>query len=158
MKTAIVVASKHGTTVEIARRISDALGGHAHILNLDDDHHPDVSSYDVVVLGTPIYAGEPRAQMRAYPKMVDLSGKKVGLFVSGMLPSAEEKAKQLADAYPTDLRERAVTAKHLGGAFQFDKLGRFERFVVKRFAKARADVDAIDDYAITEFARELAAG
>ena len=157
MKTAIVVASKHGTTVEIARRISDALGGDAQIFNLDDDPHPNVTDYNTVVLGTAIYAGDPRAQMKAYLKLVDLSGKRLGLFISGMLPSADQQAKQLEDAFPAGLHEQAVTAKYLGGAYQFDKLSRFERFVVKRFAKAHEDVDAIDDDSIAEFARELAA-
>ena len=156
MKTAIVVASKHGTTVQIARRISNALGSSAQIFNLDSNPHPNVADYDTVVLGTAIYAGGPRAQMRAYHKLVDLSGKKLGLFISGMLPGADQQAKQLEDAFPADLRKQAVAAKYLGGAYQFDKLGRFERFVVKRFAKTSTVVDAIDDDAIAEFTRELA--
>ncbi|MCL1870271.1 MAG: flavodoxin domain-containing protein [Promicromonosporaceae bacterium] len=157
MRAAVVVASKYGTTLEIGRRVAAALGGDVPVLNLDENHHPDVSAYDTVVLGTAIYAGRPRAPMSAFARTADLSGKQVGLFVSGMLPGDKERADELAGAYPESVTEAAAVSAFLGGAFQFDQLNRFERFVVKRFAKATSDVDAIDDHAIERFAQTLRA-
>lgn len=158
MRAAVVVASKHGTTVEIGRRVAQALGGDVPVLDLaDHHHHPDVSGYDTVVLGTAVYAGQPRAQMKAFTQLADLGGKRLGLFVSGMLPDADARATELAAAFPPALNDSATATAFLGGAFQFDKLNRFERFVVKRFAKVTTDVDAIDDRAIGAFAQALLA-
>ncbi|WP_165350478.1 flavodoxin domain-containing protein [Xylanimonas protaetiae] len=157
MRAAVVVASKHGTTLEIGRRVARALGADVPVLDLAEDQHPDLAAYDTVVLGTAIYAGQPRAHMKAFAQIADLDEKRLGLFVSGMVPADGAREEELAAAYPPALRDRATAAAFLGGSFQFDKLNRFERFVVKRVAKATADVDAIDDRAIDRFARELVA-
>jgi menaquinone-dependent protoporphyrinogen oxidase len=155
VRAAVVVASKHGTTVEIGRRVARALGGDVPVLDLADNPHPDLAGYDTVVLGTAIYGGQPRATMKAFAHVADLSQKRVGLFVSGMQPETGDAS--LTAAYPASLAAAAAARAFLGGSFQLDKLNRFERFVVKRFAKVTTDVDAIDDRAVEEFARTLLA-
>ncbi len=158
MRAAVVVASKHGTTVEIGRRIADALGGDVPVLNLADHDHPDISRYDTVVLGTAVYDGAPREQMTSFAQNADLGEKRLGLFVSGMAPRAQARQEELATAFPPALSERAAATAFLGGALQFDKLDPAELSAVKELAKASADVDAIDDRAIAHFAQALLAG
>lgn len=53
-KCLVVYASKYGSTQEVAQAVADGLG--AAIADANDD--PDVRSYDLVVLGSPIYGGD----------------------------------------------------------------------------------------------------
>ena len=159
----VVVASKHGTTAEIGRRIAQALGG-AELVNLADGA-PQVAGYDTVVLGTPIYAGQPMSQVKAFARTLlddgaaggGLDGARLGLFASGVIKEPQERAKELADAFPAPLRDRAAVTEFLPGGYRFAALKAFERFIIKRVTKSDADVDLIDDDAITAFAAALRA-
>lgn len=53
-KHLVVYTSKYGSTREVAQAVADGL--QAKIANADDN--PDVRSYDLVVLGSPIYGGD----------------------------------------------------------------------------------------------------
>ena len=150
---AVVFASKYGTTREIARRIADGLGG-AHLHDLADGA-PDLTGYDTVVLGTAVYAGRPLAAMTTYVASGALDGKRVALFVCGMEPDPARRAQEVAAAYPPALANRSGATAFLGGRFQFARMTRLERFIVKRIAKVSTDVDAIDQSAIDDFVTRL---
>ncbi|WP_162616353.1 flavodoxin domain-containing protein [Xylanimonas allomyrinae] len=152
----MVIATKHGTTAEIGARVARALGADVPVLDLAEERDPDLCAFNTVVLGTAVYVSQPLAPMKAFLSAADLGGKRLGLFVSGMVPGPDDRSKELVAAYPPQLRERAVVSAFLSGAFRLDRLNRFERFVVKKTAKVTSDVDAVDDAAIEVFARELA--
>ena len=154
MSTLVVVASKHGTTAEVGRRIAQHLGEGTVVHDLADGA-PDLCGVDTVVLGTAIYAGMPMKAMKQYAAAADFDCRKVALFAVGMLPDADKRAEQLANAYPAALRERAVAATFLPGRFLMDRLSAFERFTIKWVAKSKQDVDAIDDEAIASFAKAV---
>lgn len=186
MKSAIVFASKHGTTAEIAHRIARELGtghpgdptpGHAGeatpspstpdtdtpadqdvtVLDLADGT-PDLAGFDLVVLGTPVYAGRPMSTMRSFLRSGSVPDTaRLELFVTGMVPEPEAREKELSEAYPAGVRERAVARGFLGGRFRLSTLNRFERFVVARIAKTHSDVEAIDEEALQRFVSELRA-
>jgi len=210
MKSAVVFASKHSTTADIAQRIAhglrdaqpedqDVAGGDKEtqaseppttepqtpgtattdgqtpeaqssqprpsesqapephdvvVLDLADGT-PDLTPFDLVVLGTPIYAGQPLPAMRDLIRTGIPDTARLGLFVIGMVPDAEGRVRELANAYPEELRERATAVGFLGGRLRFSRMNRFERFVVTRMAKTRTDVDAIEEDALSRFVSEL---
>lgn len=155
MSTAIVYASKHGTTAEIARRIATQTGGDTTLFDLADGS-PDLSAFSTVVLGTAIYMGQPRSTMKAFCGTAKLSDKRLGLFVCGMEPDPSKQTEELVNAFPADLRKQAMTHAFLPGRFLHSAMNMAERFITKRVAKTNQDVDAIDDDAITRFAMSLA--
>ncbi len=53
-KCLVVFGSKYGSTAEVAQAIADGLGADS----ADAASQPDVGSYDVIVIGSPIYAGD----------------------------------------------------------------------------------------------------
>lgn len=53
-KCLVVFGSKYGSTAEVARAIADGLGAEV----VDVAGKPDVAEYDVIVIGSPIYAGD----------------------------------------------------------------------------------------------------
>jgi len=160
MKSAVVFASKHSTTADIAQRIArelqDARPGDPDVVVHDlADGTPDLASFDLVVLGTPIYAGQPLPAMKDLVRVGIPGTARVALFLIGMVPDAEGRERELANTYPAELRARAVAVGFLGGRLRLSRMNRFERFVVTRMAKTRTDVDAIDEDALSRFVSEL---
>lgn len=154
MSTAIVYASKHGATAEIAKRIGSHIGSGSRLFDLADGN-PDLTGFGTVILGTAIYAGQPTSAMKKYLQSADLAGKTLGLFVCGMEADATKRAEETLAAYPEDLRSQAAATVFLPGRYQFSKMNMAERFIIKRIAKTNQDVDAIDDRAIAAFAESL---
>lgn len=160
MKSAVVFASKHSTTADIAQRIArelqDARPGDPDVVVHDlADGTPDLASFDLVVLGTPIYAGQPLPAMKDLVRVGIPGTARVALFLIGMVPDAEGRERELANTYPEELRARAVAVGFLGGRLRLSRMNRFERFVVTRMAKTRTDVDAIDEDALSRFVSEV---
>jgi menaquinone-dependent protoporphyrinogen oxidase len=88
MKVLVVVASKHGSTREIAETIAQEL--QTELLQVElkaPEEVKDISGYDAVVLGSAIYAGSwlPEAKAFAATNQVALSKMPVWVFSSGPL-------------------------------------------------------------------------
>jgi menaquinone-dependent protoporphyrinogen oxidase len=60
MKTAIIYASKHGTTEKVAQAIADKLKKttDVELFSLKKNPNPKISEFDMIILGSPIYAGQ----------------------------------------------------------------------------------------------------
>lgn len=72
------------------------------------------ADYDLVIIGQPVWAGNPTPAIRTYLNKNDLSGKKVALFFSDSnLGQAVEKTKALMPN-STFVSELALPAKELG--------------------------------------------
>jgi len=154
MKTAIVYASKHGATAEIAQRLASRLGSQASLFDLATGQ-PDINDYDTVILGSGIYAGRKVAQMNKFLETADLSEKRLGLFISGMLQAADQRQAELQAAYPADLIDQAQASAFLGGRVIMSKLGFAERSIIRLVAKIKSDIDTIDNQAIDEFVEQM---
>jgi menaquinone-dependent protoporphyrinogen oxidase len=156
VNTAIVYTTKHGTTAEVAARIAEALGGAA-LIDLAVTPAPDLSGFDAVVVGGPVYAGQPAKPLKAFvtAQAATLLSKPLAVFVCGMEPDPAKRAAEIAAAFPEALRDHAVGTWFAGGQFLFDRLGCLERAIVKRIAHTSESVHAIDDEAIADLARAL---
>ena len=159
MKTAIIYASKHGTTENVASRIAEKLTetNGIELFSLNKNPNPDISGFEMVILGAPIYAGQPVKKMKDFCKANEsvLLQKKTGLFVCGMEPEKEKREKELKEAYPASLYQKAEVTGFLGGAFIFEQMNFFERFIIKRISKINRTVRRIDWDAIDAFVERL---
>jgi len=156
MATAIVYASKHGATGDIADLLARELGEDTVVMNLAEGQVV-LDGFDTVVLGTAIYAGQPVKAMGQFAKAFDWTGKEVALFVCGMEPGADKRVQELERAYPEALRAHAKAARFMTGRFRFGEMNKAERFIIARVAKTKEDVDAVDLAAIAEFAAQIRA-
>ncbi len=98
MKILVTVASKHGSTYEIAETICTEL--RAHHIDAEVKEAGAISSlggYDAVILGSAIYAGDwlPQAKSFAKKYRAVLAQKPLWLFSSG--PLGEEHAQPVND-------------------------------------------------------------
>ena len=159
MKTAIIYASKHGTTetvaVSIAKKLSE--NNEVELFSIKKNPNPDISDFGTVILGTPIYAGQASGKMQKFCKNNEqaLLQKKTGLFVCGMEPDRAKREKELADAYPAVLSENAAATGFLGGAFKFEEMNFMERFLINKISKTNESVSRIDTNAIEVFVEQL---
>jgi len=159
MKTAIIYASKHGTTEKVARSIAEKLMKASEIEMFSLKKNPNfyISEFETVILGSSIYAGQASRKMKAFCKANEsvLLQKKIGLFVCGMHPDKEQQEKELKEAYPEILQEKAVATGFLGGEFLFEQLNFLERLIIKEVAKENSSVHQIDWKAIDSFVGKL---
>ncbi|MDR1790292.1 MAG: flavodoxin domain-containing protein [Propionibacteriaceae bacterium] len=135
MTTAVVFASKHGTTAQVADQIAEALDG-ATLIDLGVNPSPELGSFDAIVVGGPVYAGQPMKALKSFlaAHANTLLAKPLALFVCGMEPDPAKRDAEIAATYGEPLSSHAVGVWFAGGAFRFDKLGFLEKAIVKRIA------------------------
>jgi menaquinone-dependent protoporphyrinogen oxidase len=159
MRIAIIYATKYGTTEEVARLIAAQLIGSnaVELVSLKENPSPDISGYEIMILGTPIYASQPNKKMKTFCKSNEslLLQKKTALFVCGMEPDPSKREKELLDAYSEELRNKASTTRFLGGAFLFEKMNFAERFIIKKIANTQQTVHRILQEEIDAFVKQI---
>lgn len=158
MKTIVVYDTKHGTTRKVAQKLAEAIGQEASTCDLSQGGRPDLSSFDTVVLGGPVYAGSwsRRATAFARANQAVLAGKRFAAFASGY--AIDQGKAALQSALPPHLASAAVSLASLGGAYVFKQMGAFERFIVKLVSKSTADASSVDGAAIAGLARAVKGG
>ena len=159
MKTAIIYASKHGTTEKVVGAIVEKLKetNETTLFPLQKNTNPDISGFGMVILGSSIYAGQASRKMKTFCRKNEsilLQGK-TGLFVCGMHPDTKQREKELKDAYPAALLENAIATGFLGGEFLFEQMNFFERLIIKKISKVNRTVRRIDWDAIDDFVQQL---
>ena len=159
MRTAIVYASKHGTTEKVARQIQQKLGeDKAQLFNLKNNPKFYLSHFEQVILGGSIHAGQIQKRMKDYYQQntPELLEKRLGLFLCCM--HEEEAENQFNNVYPQVLRNHAISKKVMGGEFRFDKMNFFEKAIVKKIAGINESVSKINETKIQEFINEMKNG
>jgi menaquinone-dependent protoporphyrinogen oxidase len=157
MKTLIAYATKHGTAREVAYRLADSANGAVTVYDVADrkEKQPNIADYDIVVLGSSVYAGKfPKQMGRFILGNIDaIAQKKLAMFLVGAMK--ESGTKGLAEAMPERLRDKILKAEKFGGAFRWKRLSTFERFIVSNVMKVREDYSNVDWDRVEGFAREL---
>lgn len=103
MKIGIIVHSNTGNTLQVANKLKTQLSSKGYIVNLeciqalDEDsksnenielvHAPDITEYDVIILGAPVRAFSLSPVMMKYLNQLEsMEDKKVGCFVTQFFP------------------------------------------------------------------------
>jgi menaquinone-dependent protoporphyrinogen oxidase len=161
LRVLIAVASRHGSTQEIARRIQAGLERAGFDVELEEmNTFPDPAVFDAVILGSAIYMGNWMGEAREYVQRYQevLNDGTVWMFSSGPLGdpdlTPQDDPKRLpAQLGIVDLKDHRIFA----GALDPATLGIGER-IVTRMVKAPSgdfrDWDAIDSWA-NDIAQEL---
>lgn len=156
MKTLIAYSSKHGCTEACARMLAEHLEGKVDRLNLKEFCDVDLSPYDTVVLGSPIYVGKILKEVDSFAvnNLDELQQKKLGLFICGMQEEHTVK-EELAVNYPEKLQKKAVAKEWFGGSYDFNDMNFIERMITRKVAKIDQDVSNIRKETIIQFAETL---
>lgn len=140
---AIVFASKHGTTQKVAKYLASKVKG-AVLFDLKKNDNPDLSQFSKVVVGGPIYAGKLNSKVAHFCRKhtLELLQRKLTLFICGMNVKAYQE--ELEHAFPEILIKHAATACVVGGEFNIERLGFFERFLVRKISGVTQSVSQLD--------------
>lgn len=135
MTALVAVASRHGSTREIAKAIADELRAMGIVTDLREAAAVDqIDGYDAVILGSAVYMGRwmPEAKSFANRHRARLAALPVWLFSSGPLgpeetPASVSPGDLAAMQEATGAREHVVFA----GSLDLQTVSLFERLVIK---------------------------
>ena len=156
MKTIIIYATNYGSTKLIAEKIANELTDTT-LHNITSTERFSLKDYDCVILGSPLKAGIIRKEIKNFAKIneKELMTKRLGLFVSGMMPSGEEL--YFSKNYSPELIDAAIVTSFLGGVYDPSKCNILERFMFRTAALLDSYTDRIERDKIFAFADELSA-
>jgi len=154
MKTLILYATKYGATKEIAEKIATLVEG-SQIYNVKEKNIPHLEPYDCIFLGSSVYAGSIRKEMKEYITLNKnmLKDKKLALFLSGM--GTESSEKVFKDNFPAELLETAISKEILGGIFDPQKANKLEKTIFKLVAKQGDYKSTINQDKIKAFVKSV---
>jgi menaquinone-dependent protoporphyrinogen oxidase len=157
MKVLVSVASRHGSTAEIAKAIAAALGSAGIEADVrQPEEVASVASYDGVVLGSGVYAGRWLASVKQLieREAAALATRPVWLFSSGPLGDPAKPEHDPEDIELLLKRTHAVGHRTFAGKVDKRDLGIAEKAI---FAVVRAPEGDFRPWpAITEWAAEIA--
>jgi menaquinone-dependent protoporphyrinogen oxidase len=158
MKVLIAVASRHGSTREIADTIAEELRANGNVAGVRDMTAAEcIAEYDAVILGSAVYAGQwlPEARRFVVRQRERLAELPVWLFSSGPTgvdpwpPGEPDGVAELAEAIGA--RERVLFT----GKLNLQALGFVDRVIVQAIHAPEGDFR--DWSAIRNWARGIAA-
>ena len=158
MKAVIVTASKHGATTGVAHAICDELSRHGWFaLSASPGDAPGPEGFDVVVLGSAIYAGRWMSPQKEYIEkhQAALRRKPVFLFSSGPLGSPPRPEEPPADAAVVSRLTQAREHVTFAGKLVVADLSLAERAMTKLVNAPEGDFRPWDD--IRAWARRIVA-
>jgi len=158
MRTLIVYATKYGCTEKCAEKLAGKLEGEVDLRNLRSGRIADLAPYDRVVIGGSMYMGKIQKEVGRFctEHLGELKEKKLGLFICAMA-EGEDAAKELNEAFPSELASAAAAREVFGGEFVFSKMNFLHKMIVKKIAKTDQDVLKLSEESIDRFARSLQA-
>lgn len=165
MKTVIVYSSRYGSTEKCAGALAQKLGGSADLFNLKAKKAIDLSRYDRVIIGSPVYMGKLLSEVSAFctRNMEALQKTNLGLFICSM-GAGEVAEQELAKAFAPQLLEQAKARGCFGGAINYKQMNLFHKMITNMIAKADTNFPALDadknasfisEEGITQFARQM---
>jgi len=159
MKILVAVASRHGSTRDIADALALELGTAGHDVDVQTiEDSPTVEGYDAAVIGSAVYMGNwlPQAVNFVDRHQAQLAAMPVWLFSSGPLGSDDPQPKG-EPAHLDQLIGRTGARGHRTFVGKLDKaeLGFGERLIAR--AVGAPDGDFRDWAAIKVWAHEIAA-
>jgi menaquinone-dependent protoporphyrinogen oxidase len=157
MKKLIVYGTKTGTTENCAMKIKADLGDRdVEMLNLNAGHRPDVSDYEIVIIGTPIYMGRINGKVKSFLlKNHDvLMQKDIHFFVCG-LARGDEGVELFRKQIPEDLFNHAVQVRQLGSEIHPERLNPLYRTIIKKIVESEKPPIGLLNAEIDEFAKGI---
>ena len=153
MKTLILHATKHGATRKIAKLIAQEIPDS--VVKDVEESDPHLPSYDCVILGSSLMAGQIRKPLKNYiaKHQSELLTKKLGLFLSGL--AEEEEEKYFNHNFPPEILQAAATKHILGGIYDPQQCNALEKVVMRIVTKSNSYISTVKSDKIAAFVHEL---
>jgi menaquinone-dependent protoporphyrinogen oxidase len=159
MKGVIIYATRYGCTEKAVKLLQAKIPGGMAAVNVAKEPAPDLSAFDTVILGGPIYLGKMHGALSAYLRRnrEALLGKRLALFICAGEQEPAVVEQELADAFPKELADRAVVREAFGGELHLDRLDWATKLVIRLVKGIKADYARLSETRIDRLAREVCA-
>jgi menaquinone-dependent protoporphyrinogen oxidase len=153
VKVLIAYRTRYGTAAECARSLVRRIAAESRLVDLALVRKPDVSAFDVVLIGGSVYGGKIQREVTSFCERERevLLKKKVGLFLCCLYRGEHAKA-QLREAFPQWLHSHAFAAALPGGELRFGSLRLLDRLLVRGLPHPPGDVLLLDPQALEDLA------
>ena len=128
------------------------------LINLKEVPEPDLSSFERIIIGASVYAGDVRKPFKKFctnENMCLFSCRELGLFVCGMEEDEFKQIQEFERAFPEHVRRYAKAKAFVGGEFLFDKMSFWEKIIIKKISKVSTSVSRINMEALDKFIVKL---
>ena len=129
MKKVVLYSSKTGFSEQYARWIAEELQCEA--LSMEKRNLSEFSSYDVIIFGGGIYAGQIRGLKKIKQNLEQWKGKQVIVFATGAAPAIPEEIAKVKQANISETPN--LTFFYFQSGINYEKMGGFDRFLMKMF-------------------------
>jgi len=155
MKGIIIYATKYGCTEKAVKLLQSKISGEIKTVNVAKEKAPDLSLFDTVILGGPIYVGKMHGALSAYMQQNHevLNRKRLALFVCAGEQDPALMEKQLASAFPEELYNRAIAREVFGGELYWDKLDLMTKLILRVVKGIKEGYARLSEVKIDKFAR-----
>lgn len=155
MKAVIVYATRYGCTEKAVKLLQSKMSDETRAVNVAREEAPDLSAFDTVILGGPIYVGKMHGALSAYMRQnrEALKRKRLALFICAGEQDPAVIEKQLAAAFPEELASRAVVREVLGGELHLDQLDWATKLIIRIVKGIKEDYSRLSEVNIDRLAR-----
>ncbi|MBN1892019.1 MAG: flavodoxin [Clostridiales bacterium] len=157
MKTIILYATKYGSTEKVANRIREKIPGETVMANISKRHVPDLSAFDTVIVGGPIYIGKTLKPLTTFinKNLGELKKKRLALFICAGAEDPAQVEILLSALFPAELRDRAVYTGTMGGEMNMNNVNPLMRFVLKNMIKVKEGYSRLSEENIESLVRAV---
>ena len=156
MKTAIIYASKNGTTKKIAKALEEKIKGEVKTIPIAKAKDACLLKYDFIIFGGSIYYGHIQGDLKGFvnKNSKTIKGLNYGLFITCL--NKEEKEEYLKKSFGEEIIESALITACFGGELNPNQGNMISKFMIKsalkRLKKENKELPSIDWELVDEFA------
>ena len=138
MKTIIIYASTYGYGKECAEKLAEQLKSEVLLMDISKESNPPIDEFDNVVIGGSIYMGQIPKKLKEYcsANVELIKNKRLALFLCSGMP--ENFDKDMKNAFPEELLQKAIVMESFGGVIKREKLNLAHKIIIKMMDKATA--------------------
>jgi len=139
MNGAVLYRSKHGSTGQYAKWLSESL--QISLIDAKEARATDLAQYDYLVFCSPVYYGKLLIAGFIKKNRALLKNKRIYLLVvGGTDENAKDDIKNMLNAnFDQKFSDYRIKWFYSGGRMQVEKLGFFAKFLIKKLAKMVKD-------------------
>lgn len=139
MNGAVLYRSKHGSTGQYAKWLSESL--QAKLIDVKETKSIDLTPFDYLVFCSPVYYGKLLISSFIKKNRNLLKDKRIYLLViGGTDENAKDDVKNMLNSnFDQKFSDYHITWFYSGGRMEIEMLGFFEKFLIKKLAKMVKD-------------------
>ena len=142
MRTLIVYSSVYGTTEKCALELKEKLSGEVELFRLVKKKTPELSGYDRIIFGCPVYMGKLTKEGERFLELCEgeLLEREFALFLTCSNVGKKTFQHNLDYNFSFELLEHAKAKGCFGGELELEKLHFMHRMLTKMIRAQQAEV------------------